>query len=168
MADDSNPFQAFDNPGDASVADHRELLAQTQPWLMVLGVLSAVVTALMLLFTVVFAGMSVLGVAAGGDDPELAQFGMASGAMGVVISVFYGLFSLLYGGFAWFMIKQALAIGRLKHNGGLDALGDVLRAHRDFWRLAGISTVAFIALYCGGIMVFATMGAMLGSAFEGG
>ena len=153
----SNPFEAFQVADNSATAEHGQLLAQTQPWLILMGALTLVGAVFMVMASLAMGAMGAMGLAVGEDDPAAAVFGGGFMVFGLVL---YGAMAALYGGFAWFMLKQAIAIGRFRKEGGLDPLADVLRAHRDFWRLSGISVLTIMVLYCGGIGAMVMFGAM--------
>lgn len=165
MADVDNPFQAFDDPNNPKTADHRELLGQTQPWLIVFGAFLALGALGIVLATGTMALFGVVGMAGllGGEAPEGAALG---GGFMLGLVVVYGLIGLLYGALAYFLIRQAVAISSFRRTAALDDLADVLRAHRDFWRVSGISMVVFMVLYCGGIGTFVLLGSAMSSTFE--
>ncbi len=165
MATD-NPYVPSESASDSATSDHRTLLAQTQPWLILIGVITALGAALFGLGTLFVGLASGVGLLAGSQSSEFAEFGMAGGAMMLVMTAFYGGFAVLYGAFAWFLIKQGMAIARYRGSGASDDLTMVLRAHRDFWRLAGITTLVLLVLYCATFTFFMSAGAALQQVFE--
>lgn len=154
MADD-NPFQAFDTPDDARTEEHQRLLTQTRPWLLLIGVLTALVAGLGGLATAVTVLGGLAGLATGSSE-NLLLLGLAIPYLAIV---------LLYGAFAWLLIQQSTAITALANGGGLPALANVLRAHRNFWRLMGITSLVFMVLYCGGFIAVMAIGSSLNNTF---
>jgi hypothetical protein len=60
------------------------------------------------------------------------------------------------------LIRQAVAITDVA-TGGFDAVNEVLRIQRNFWRFVGAYTILVLVLYCGGALLFGGMMALFGS-----
>lgn len=165
MAEVDNPFEAFEGADNPKTADHRMLLAQTQPWLIVFGCFMALGAVGGLFGAGIMGVMGAAGVLGASGNDEFAAAGVAGGFTAFLV-ILYGLMALLYGALAYFLIRQATAISTFRRVGGLEPLADVLRAHRDFWRVSGMSMVALMVLYCGGIGLMVSLG-MAGAAFGG-
>lgn len=166
MAEPENPFDAMGDKQNEAVADHRVLLAQTQPWLMLVGVLCALAAVFLGLGGVMMGGMGGIGLLAGSSQSsELAGLGAVFMVMALL---FYGTGALVYGAFAYFLIKQGMAIARFRGSGSLDDLAVILKANRDFWRLLGLMTLVGLALYCILVAGFMSMGAAMQELLQSG
>lgn len=167
MAQPSNPFETLAAKDTPEAADHRALLSQTRPWLLVFGILTGGSALLLVGLALIMGLIGGAGFAGSvfGAEAEAAGL-MGGGAIMAFISFFYLLIGGFYGFLAYLLIKQANAIGRFAKLGGLDVLGDVLRAHRDFWRVSGISVLVLMVLYCGGIGLAGVLGAVGGALAE--
>ncbi|MEM6927304.1 MAG: hypothetical protein AAF602_10260 [Myxococcota bacterium] len=168
MAEPENPFDAMGDKQNEAVADHRVLLAQTQPWLLLVGVLCALAAVFLALGGFMVGGMGGLGLLAGSQSNELAGVGAAAGVIFVLAFLFYSTGALIYGAFSYFLIKQGMAIARFRGSGSLDDLAVILKANRDFWRLLGLMTLVGLALYCVLIGLFMSMGAAMQEIFQAG
>lgn len=155
---DTNPFASSQSPGGTPTASENALytantyLAQTRPWLVFLGVIG-VLFGLLAVLSGIGVGISTVlsGLAGDEGDMPMMLFGPAFGLV-------YAIFGLVYTAPAVMMLLQAKAIGKVA-NGGWDAVNDVLRHSRNFWRFAGGLTLLMIVLYCGGIGLVASLGA---------
>lgn len=163
MAEVDNPFDAFEGKDKLDTEDVRTLLGQTQPWLIVFGCFMALGALGMAMGATVMGFMGVAGMF-GASASEESAAALGVGGLFSLLVLIYVMGAALYGALAYFLLRQATAIATFRREGGAAPLAAVLRAHRDFWRVAGMSMVAVMLLYCGGIAVFGMLGAA-GSAF---
>jgi hypothetical protein len=123
-------------------------LLETRPWLWFLAVLGFLASGLMMLGGLAMSLVS--SMLPDGEGEELAFIGPAVGLVYVVLALVYAVP-------AWLMVQQAMAIGNVT-TGGMEAIGEVLRHHRNFWRFVGGATAVLMVLYCGGIGLFTMVG----------
>ena len=125
--------------GSASAAGISELaldmLRQTRPWVIFLGVLFFVVSGLMFIVSIAMMG---LGLAA-----SAAMKSPMTGALGLV----YLPFALIYIYPALKMVKYGSAIGRLVDSRSSTDLEDALAQQKSLWKFSGISAIVMIVLY---------------------
>jgi hypothetical protein len=133
-ANRSTPVAGAGEPG-AVPSEIVELLGQTKPWVTFLAVLGFVSTGLMvmvgLLLAVTMAMQPKQGLPA------------AVGLVYVGIGVFYVFPSLL-------LLRFGTAIRRLMMSapaGGIEALTDVVRRQKSFWRFMGICALVMMGIY---------------------
>ena len=131
------------------------MLRQTRPWVIFLGILSFIASALMLLVGI---GVAVVGLAAAGatKNPATAFIGFFYIPLGLVY---------LYPGLK--LVKYGSAIGRLMETRAASDLEDALTQQKSMWKFSGIAAIVIIFLY---IVLFVIMigvgvsGAMKGFA----
>ena len=146
---DENPFEvSADAYGDRSGYDRGtvtaevstrtiELLNQTRPWVSLIGVLTWIGTALIILGILVSAGM---GLAMG--DPGM-----------LLVSVLYLIMALIYGYVAKSLTGYAKRISRLNVSERVEDLEDALEAQKNFWKVIGIITLVVIIIYVGALLL---------------
>ncbi len=155
-----NPFAVTnDSYGDRSGSDRDtsgaevslrtlEMLKQTRPWVMFIGVLAWIGTVLMGLASV---GMIISGLMGGGN----AQLQL------VGIGVLYFMFIFVYYYMAKSLTGYAGAISMLSASERMSDLEDALEKQKNFWKTAGITTLVFFVVYAiiivlaiGGVAMF--------------
>ncbi len=150
-----NPYAPTDAP--APTPDAAMYLRQARPWLYFVAIVGLIGAAFM-----VVAGLAMVALPSllPDDNPEL-------GFMGPVFGLVYLVLAAVYAVPCVFMIQQATAIGRVA-TGGMDAVADVLRHYRNFWRVIGGMTLLLLVLYCGGLVAVtvAGLGAGVAAGFE--
>src|SRR3954464_1086136 len=112
-----------------------ELLEQTKPWVTFLAVLGFISTGLMMLVGVAIAATMAL-------QPKQG-LPAAVGLVYVGLGLFYVFPSLL-------LLRFGGAIRRLTLGGpagGMEALTDVIRRQKSFWRFIGIFTLVMMGVY---------------------
>jgi uncharacterized membrane protein YidH (DUF202 family) len=112
-----------------------EMLRQTRPWVMFLGILSFVASALALLVGV---GMAIMGLAMAGatSNPFTGLIGFIYIPLGLVY---------IYPGVK--LVKYGSAIGRLMETRTSFDLEDALTQQKSMWKFSGISAIVIIVLY---------------------
>jgi hypothetical protein len=122
-------------PGGMVSEQSIEMLRQTRPWVMLIGVLCFIGSAFMLL-----GGLAVIAMGA------LASAGAKSAApmaLGLVYIPLSGLY--IYPGLK--LTKYGSVIGRLLQSRASADLDAALEQQKSFWKFAGISTIVMIILY---------------------
>lgn len=149
-----NPYQPYAPPAavagppqpgyatgtSAGVSDLAlEMLRQTRPWVIFLGILSFVGCALMLFVGV---GMAIMGLVMAGatKSPATALLGFVYIPLGLVY---------LYPGLK--LVKYGSAIGRLLETRASADLEDALLQQKSMWKFSGIAAIVVIVLY---ILIF--------------
>jgi len=122
-----------------------EMLSQTRPWVRLIGVLLWIGVVFLVLGALF---MVIAGVAAQGA------------VIAVGLGLVYGVTAIIYGYFAKLLTAYAACISSLEASETVDDLEAALEVQKNFWRLAGIITVAFLLIYLF-IIVFAILGAAL-------
>jgi uncharacterized membrane protein (DUF485 family) len=120
-----------------------EMLRQTRPWVMLMGVLCFIGSAFMLLGGFAMLAMGALASATAKSAAPMA--------VGVIYIPLAGLY--VYPGLK--LTKYAGAIGRLLQSRASADLDAALEQQKSFWKFAGITTVVMIVLY-----IFIIIGAM--------
>ncbi len=112
-----------------------EMLRQTRPWVLFLGILSFVAAGFMVLGGLV---MAVVGLVAGAasSSPATAVMGFVYLPLGFIY-IYPGLKLVKYGG----------AIGRLLQSRSAADLEDALTQQKSMWKFSGIAAIVVIALY---------------------
>jgi hypothetical protein len=123
------------NPGGAVSEQSVEMLRQTRPWVMLMGVLCFIGSAFMLL-----GGFAMLAMGAFASATTKSAAPMA---LGVVYIPLAGLY--IYPGLK--LTKYAGAIGRLLQTRASPDLDAALEQQKSFWKFAGITTIVMIILY---------------------
>jgi uncharacterized membrane protein YbhN (UPF0104 family) len=150
------PMAPYASSSQASVSELAlEMLRQTRPWVLFLGILSFVASALMLLVGV---GVAIMGLVAASatKSPAAALLGFVYIPLGLVY---------IYPGLK--LVKYGSAIGRLLETRAGSDLEDALLQQKSMWKFSGISAIVIIVLY---ILLFVVMigvgvsGAMKGFA----
>jgi glycerol-3-phosphate acyltransferase PlsY len=131
-----------------------EALRGTRPWVRLFSILGFFSAALMVAIgaVVILGGGASMFGGFGGD-------GAAAVGMMIALGAFYVLIGLLYFLPCLYLFRYASRITRITEGGGAAALVDALDQQRRFWRLVGIYTVAMLALYAVGLVVFAIVAA---------
>jgi hypothetical protein len=122
-------------PGGMVSEQSVEMLRQTRPWVMLIGVLCFIGSAFMLL-----GGLAVIAMGA------LASAGAKSAApmaLGLVYIPLSGLY--IYPGLK--LTKYGGTIGRLLQSRASADLDAALEQQKSFWKFAGITTIIMIVLY---------------------
>ncbi len=144
------PAMAPPAPGGAVSEQSVEMLRQTRPWVMLMGVLCFIGSAFMLLGGL---GMLAMGALATATTKSAAPM-----ALGVVYIPLAGLY--VYPGLK--LTKYAGAIGRLLQSRGPADLDAALLEQKSFWKFAGITTVVMIVLYI--VLIIGMMAVGVGTA----
>jgi hypothetical protein len=134
-----------------------DLLAQTKPWLRVVGVFMWIGVGLSLLFALGMLAMGALGGAAMQKANPMWGTAMTLGMSGT-----YFVLGLLYIYPTRRIWSSGSAIGRLMHSRSLSDLQNVLENQRSFWKFVGVSFLLLTALYVlilAGVMAAAVMSA---------
>jgi len=113
-----------------------DLLRQTRPWVLFLGVLSFLGSGLMFLVSL---GAMVAGLAASASSRS--EFPTA--ALGLIYLPLAGLY--IYPGIK--LVKYAGAIGRLLQSRSTVDLEDALLQQKSLWKFSGIAAIVVIVLY---------------------
>jgi Family of unknown function (DUF5362) len=132
-------------PTEATV----ELLRQTRPWVVFLGVMAFIGTAFMLLGGL---GSIALGLMGGRETAPMAMLGMVYIPL-ALLYVYPGLKLWGYGS----------AINRLTVNRSPEDLEAALAHQKSFWKFAGITTIVMMVLYFL-VFVFAMIAGVLGAS----
>jgi hypothetical protein len=112
-----------------------EMLRQTRPWVMFMGVLCFIGSAFMLLAGV---GMAIAGAVAAGASKN--PFAAMIGFVYIPLAFLY-----IYPGFK--LVKYASAIGRLVEARASADLEEALLQQKSFWKFSGISAIVMFVLY---------------------
>jgi hypothetical protein len=120
-----------------------EMLRQTRPWVMLMGVLCFIGSAFMLL-----GGLAVIGMAAMESVSGKSAVPMAVGLIYIPLAGLY-----IYPGLK--LTKYGSTIGRLLQSRAAPDLDAALEQQKSFWKFAGITTIVMIVLY-----IFIIIGAM--------
>jgi hypothetical protein len=129
-----------------------DMLRQTRPWVLFLGILSFIAAGLMLLAGIFMAIAGAVASAAT-SSPMSAVVGLVYIPLGVVY-VYPGLKLVKYGG----------AIGRLMQTRSAADLEDALGQQKSMWKFSGIAAIVMIVLY---VLIFIAMFAFIGTAMKG-
>jgi len=113
-----------------------EMLRQTRPWVMLMGVLCFIGSAFMLL-----GGLAVIAMSALESAATKSVFPTA--ALGVIYIPLAGLY--IYPGLK--LTKYGGAIGRLLQSRAAPDLDAALEQQKSFWKFAGITTIVMIVVY---------------------
>jgi hypothetical protein len=130
------PVPAYAGSGQAGVSEHAlEMLRQTRPWVIFLGIVSFVLAAFLALFCLlIFIGLAV-------------QPSNPGGAMAVIVALsnvpMIGV--CIYPGVK--LVKYGAAIGRLMETRATSDLDDALAQQKSMWKFSGIATIVMIVLY---------------------
>jgi hypothetical protein len=159
-----NPYLPYAPPGTAPVPPQvasagatpsglselaLEMLRQTRPWVVFLGILSFVAAGFMVLGGL---GMAIFGAIAAATSPSLAS-AAPQAAMGLIylplgfVYIYPGLKLVKYGG----------AIGRLMQSRSAADLEDALTQQKSLWKFSGIFAIVALVLYVvliGGFFIF--------------
>jgi hypothetical protein len=127
-----------------------EMLRQTRPWVMLMGVLCFIGSAFMLLGGL---GMMAMGAIASAGAKSAAPM-----ALGLIYIPLAGLY--IYPGLK--LTKYAGAIGRLLQSRASADLDAALEQQKSFWKFAGITTVVMIVLYI--VFIIGMMAVGVGAA----
>ena len=140
------PILAYEGPGSPTgiVATARalEMLRQTKPWVLFIGILCYIAGGLMVV------GGLIAGVIMGAS-------GGRNAGVGAGMSFFYVLMGILYIGPAVFLTKYAGSIGRLMATRHSQMLESALEAQKSFWKFVGIMAAVIIAIYL--VVLFVVM-----------
>jgi hypothetical protein len=117
----------------------REQLERTQPWLRFLGIMMWIGIVLMVLASVGFIVMGIVGLA----KPDKIK----DGAMLIGLGVFYLFLVGFYIFPAIFTLRSAKHIRQLTAQGNLDDAVAALDNQRKLWKFMGIFTIVIFALY---------------------
>ncbi|MCA9216343.1 MAG: hypothetical protein KDB27_24915 [Planctomycetales bacterium] len=152
-----NPFQAptSDQPHGQIVGDNEtaQLLSQTRPWTLTIGILMIIGSAFMVLGGL---GMVVMSLAGAGGAAGPQVFGLTA------IGVFYLVIAALYVIPAMLLLKYSRRISDYVGSPTVSNLNAAIGAQKSFWRFCGIAALLLIVVYVVGIViavVFATMAA---------
>ena len=135
-----------------------ENLQKTRPWVLLMGIVGMLGTALVFLGGL---AMMVIGSLPGVSD-ETGFGPLAGAALGGV----YVLLAILYFIPSFFLLRYAGAIGEVGPQGNAAAFEDALRRQLSFWRFVGILTAVLIVLYLLLIAAFAVI-AVIGASQAG-
>lgn len=164
-ANDFDPYKAPEatletkpasRPTDLSITENMiAALKRTRPWVFFLSILGFIGAGFMALAGLTMLGMGIVGSSIGNDAdglPIAASIGMS--AMYIVMAVVYVIPCV-------FLIKYAIAIGRIDL-GGAEAIEDALERQKTFWRTLGIMVLVLMGLY-----VFAMVLVIVGAVIYG-
>jgi hypothetical protein len=112
-----------------------ELLRQTRPWVLFLGIIGFVITGFILI-----AGIAIVSMSAMGSPGRGAAEPMLIGGMYILVGIAYFCLSL-------YLCRFASRIGKLQTSGSVDDLESALMAQKSFWRLSGIMVIAGLVAY---------------------
>ena len=115
-----------------------EALRGTRPWVRLFSILGFLSAALMVML-----GAAVM---LGGGATIFGEDAAPGGAL-IAMGLVYLLVGLLYFLPCLYLFRYASRITRITAGGGEAALVEALDQQRRFWRLIGIYTIAFLALY---------------------
>lgn len=144
------PAMAPAAPGAMVSEQSIEMLRQTRPWVMLMGVLCFIGSAFMLLGGL---GMMAMGALASATAKSAAPM-----ALGVVYIPLAGLY--IYPGLK--LTKYGGAIGRLLQTRASVDLDAALEQQKSFWKFAGITTIVMIVLYI--VLIIGMMAVGVGMA----
>ena len=113
-----------------------EMLRQTRPWVMFMGVLLFVLSGLMFLGGIL---MTFAGLAASAATKSV----IPTTALGLI----YLPFAVLYVYPGLKLVKYGSAIGRLMESRSSADLEDALTHQKSFWKFSGIASIVMIVLY---------------------
>lgn len=137
-------------PGGAVSELSIEMLRQTRPWVMLMGVLCFIGSAFLLLGGL---GMMAMGALASASAKSAAPL-----AFGVIYIPMAGLY--IYPGLK--LTKYGGAIGRLLQSRASVDLDAALAHQKSFWKFAGITTIVMIVLYI--VLIIGMMAVGVGTA----
>lgn len=135
----------------AITANMVQFLADTRPWVVLLGVLGMIGCGLVVMVAVVFLG---LGNTMGVDG--LDSLG------GAAVGLLYIFLAFLYFFPSLYLLRYGRAIKRVRGRGEVIAAEDALRHQAKFWRFVGVATAIVLVLY-GGIIVVVGVAAVFAS-----
>lgn len=145
----SNPYQSppeagtYESIGVSSSV--LESLRQTRPYVLFLGILGFIGTALILLAAIFMVGAGAAGGGVGG--------GPFPGAGGVVIGIVYLLMGLLYIPPSLYLVRYAGRIKTLLAAPSTSALEEALTAQKSFWKFVCIFMIVIMAFYLVAIVI---------------
>jgi hypothetical protein len=122
-----------------------EMLRQTRPWVMFLGILCFIGAALMLVGGLLYVGMGAVAGSsmAGSKSSSSAMLGALPAVMGLVYLVMAGVY--VYPGLK--LWGYGSTIGRLVASRSATDLETALLHQKSFWKYSGIMTIVLIAFY---------------------
>ena len=123
-------------PGGMVSEQSVEMLRQTRPWVMLMGVLCFIGSAFMVLGGLAMIGMGAVASAS-------TKSAMPMGLVGFIYLPLAGLY--IYPGLK--LTKYGGAIGRLLQSRAVPDLDAALEQQKSFWKFAGITTIIMIVLY---------------------
>ena len=133
--------------GGAVTPRVRIALAQTRPWVLFLSILGFIGGGLM-----IFVGLIIIAAGAAIDGPN---FGFIQAIICLLGSPFYLAPS-------YFLFRYGQQIGRFLRSSGPRELETALTAQKSFWKLIGILTILFMALYAAMIVIMVLVGITAG------
>jgi hypothetical protein len=145
------PYAGATSAGISELA--LELLRQTRPWVIFMGILMFIGSALMLLLGV---GMAIMGAVAASatKNPSTALIGFVYIPLGLVY---------IYPGLK--LVKYGSAIGRLMETRASTDLEDALLQQKSLWKFSGISAIVMIVLYI--LLFIVLIGVFASGAMKG-
>lgn len=148
------PAPAMAPPATAGVVSEQslEMLRQTRPWVLLMGVLCFIGSAFMLL-----GGLGMLAMGAMASATASAKT-FAPMAIGVIYIPLAGLY--VYPGLK--LTKYGSVIGRLLQTRASADMEAALEQQKSFWKFAGITTIVMIVLYI--VLIIAMMAVGVGTA----
>lgn len=160
MSDD-NPFAVTSGSLDDSRRDYDvttaevttrtiELLSQTRPWVLLLGVLLWIGTVFLAIACVFAGGLGLIT-----QNPTF-----------LLMAVVYVLMTLVYGALARALTTCASKISQLVVSEKVRDLEDALEAQKTFWRLIGIITLVGIIIYVMVLIVMLSGMFMMGNMMQ--
>ena len=158
----ANPYAApaaasWDSGAGEVAASTVDVMRRTRPWTLFFAVLLAIASGFMVL-----GGLGMLMV--GGIAGASAGGGVAPAGLMVGIAVLYILFALLYIMPMMALFRYSSAVTTLVQSRAVSALNAALEHQRKFWKLTGVMTIVFIALYIVVIIVAAVTGGFAAAA----
>ena len=111
-----------------------EMLRQTRPWVLFLGILSFIGAGLVVIAGI---GVAVMGLVAGA----------ASNPYAALVGLVYIPFGLLYIYPGLKLVKYGSAIGRLMQTRACADLEDAMTQQKSLWKFSGIAAIVVLLLY---------------------
>ena len=166
VAAPANPYaaptaMAFDAAEGEVAASTVDLMRRTRPWTMFFAILLAIGSGFMVL-----GGLAML--AMGGIAGASTKGGAAPAGFMVGMAVLYILFALLYIMPMLALFRYSSAVTTLVQSRAVSALNAALEHQRKFWKLTGVMTIVFIAIYIVAIIVIGVSGGIAAAAASKG
>lgn len=140
-------------PGQMITDEMIESLRGTKGWVLLVGIMSLIGAAFMVLggIGILFSSALMSGAAGGPSAAMLTGMGVGYIVL-AVIYIFPGLF----------LIKYSSAIGRLLSSGQAQDMEDALNQQRKFWKLIGVLFLIFVVLFVVGMIAAISLPFLMG------